>query len=569
MKRFVTPFRGHTGLKPGVNEKKVSRQSLFSSILQKIVCVAIILSAALFAHSQTIPAKEATGVVSGKVTVKGKAAAGVVILIRPNTQSRTSQVSSYKGTTDLNGEYRIANVPAGNYIVTPFAPAFVNAEESGAQQTLFLNKGETVEHIDFALVRGGAITGKVTDAAGHPVVEQQVRIFMVINNQYDQNFSLRGVSTDDRGIYRIYGLKAGKYKVAAGESERGSLGNRAAVYRQTFYPAVSEADQAAIVEVSEGGETANIDITLGPSLTTYTATGRIVDGETGQPLAGVPYGIKQFVTPHSTSSMSNGAVSNSRGEFKLENLVPGKYAVEISPGPTNRLRADDSRFEIVDEDVSGLVVQTRKGATLSGVVVVEGADDKNARNDLRRVAVVAMSGLRNETGGSGSSTIGPDGSFTISGVAAGPTSLYLANSDRFHTTRIERNGVVQERFIDIKEGEDVSGVRLFVAYGNATIRGSVEVTNGTLPSGAKYFVAVRNVPVDPMVVSPWNFAQVDARGQFIVEGMFPGTYEISVNIWSADERTNFGEKKQQITVTAGSTNNVTLSIEINPKTTGP
>src|SRR6185369_285696 len=99
---------------------------MFSSTHQKIACVLIILSAAVLAHSQTLPVKEATSLISGKVTIKGKAAAGVVILLRPNTvNSAPPQVSSYKSTTDLNGEYRITNVPAGSYIIATLAPAFV------------------------------------------------------------------------------------------------------------------------------------------------------------------------------------------------------------------------------------------------------------------------------------------------------------------------------------------------------------------------------------------------------------------------------------------------------------
>src|SRR5690348_3309414 len=128
-----------------------------SSTSHKIVCVLIILSAAILAHSQTVPVKEATGVISGKVTIKGKPAAGIVILVRPNNVNYPSTAPSYKGATDLNGEYRIANVAAGNYSIMALAPAFVDTSMN-PQRTLLLNKGETIEHIDFTLVRGGAIT---------------------------------------------------------------------------------------------------------------------------------------------------------------------------------------------------------------------------------------------------------------------------------------------------------------------------------------------------------------------------------------------------------------------------
>lgn len=542
---------------------------MFSSTLQKIVCALIILSGAALAHSQSAPVKEATGVISGKVTIKGKAAAGIVILLRTNTQNSSSQVSSYKGTTDDNGEYRIANVPAGNYMIAPLAPALVDANGSFPPRTLLVNKGETIEHIDFALVRGGVITGKIVDADGRPVIEQEVVIFAVGANQYS---SMTGALTDDRGVYRFYGLKAGSYKVATGQGERGSFSNRPIRYTQMYYPAASDLDHAEVIEVSEGGEAANIDITLGAGLNTYSASGRIVDGETGQPLAGVGYGVKRFISPYNTSSMSTGAVSNSRGEFKLGNLVPGKYAVQVRSMslPTGRWRAEDVPFEIVDEDVTGLVVQTKKGASLSGVVVIEGTDDKNARNELRRVTLLASSAQRDGTGSSAWSMISPDGGFSMSGIAAGPTTFQIANSSHFRILRVEQNGVVQSRGVDIKEGEEVSGVRVVVAYGNATIRGSVEIINGPLPSGARFYVGLRTIGDDLVSSSSINSAvDVDARGQFVIEGVFPGTYELSTTIWGLDGRTVFSEKKQQITVTAGSVNNVTVSLEINPRATRP
>jgi hypothetical protein len=57
-------------------------------------------------------------------------------------------------------------------------------------------------------------------------------------------------------------------------------------------------------------------------------------------------------------------------------------------------------------------------------------------------------------------------------------------------------------------------------------------------------------------------ADVDARGQFVVEGLLPGTYEINAGIVSGDRRVMFAGKKQQVDVTAGSSNNITISIDV-------
>ena len=64
--------------------------------------------------------------------------------------------------------------------------------------------------------------------------------------------------------------------------------------------------------------------------------------------------------------------SNSQGEFRLENATPGKYAVQVLATPVVRLRADPVTFEVVDQDVTGIVVKTSAGLSVSGTVVVDG-----------------------------------------------------------------------------------------------------------------------------------------------------------------------------------------------------
>jgi hypothetical protein len=49
--------------------------------------------------------------------------------------------------------------------------------------------------------------------------------------------------------------------------------------------------------------------------------------------------------------------ANSQGEFRLENITPGKYVVLLLPVQGIEARADPVSFEVVDQDVSALVVK--------------------------------------------------------------------------------------------------------------------------------------------------------------------------------------------------------------------
>src|SRR6185312_786665 len=74
--------------------------------------------------------KTATASVSGNVTIKGKGAAGITIVLRlANRSDPNTRV--YQARTDQDGNYRISNLAAGSYQVNLDAGAFVVSGSSG------------------------------------------------------------------------------------------------------------------------------------------------------------------------------------------------------------------------------------------------------------------------------------------------------------------------------------------------------------------------------------------------------------------------------------------------------
>ena len=64
--------------------------------------------------------------------------------------------------------------------------------------------------------RGGVIAGTVLDEHGEPAVGTQVRVYRYNRQSGVRTPQLAGNdATDDRGMYRIYGLQIGDYLVAA------------------------------------------------------------------------------------------------------------------------------------------------------------------------------------------------------------------------------------------------------------------------------------------------------------------------------------------------------------------
>lgn len=549
-----------------------------SSLLRHVFVLALGLCCVGFpsaANSQTkTPKKPLAGSVSGRVTLHGKGAAGIVVAARSSDFSQPA--AALKGTTDPDGNYRITGIPAGSYQVSTMAAAYVLSDLLLARtrgKTLLLAEGEDVQDVDFSLERGGVIAGRVTDAEGRPVVEERLTLSPADQNIPNQQMygpvSASGSQTDDRGVYRIYGLVPGRYKIFVGRDDdnyysSSSIGRVA--YKRTFYPDVTDPADAKIIEVTEGSEATNIDITLGQTLPGFVASGRVVDGETGQPVTGLRLGLRRMVN-NDYGGINAFVTSNSQGEFRLENVTAGKYSVLILPMPGIETRADAVSFEVVDQDATGLLVKAFKGLSISGIVVVDGKNDSSVLAklaELRLYAYVRSEGPNTSFGQA--SPISTDGSFRIGGLSAGTVNFSLGSQEgrplvNFSILRVERDGVAQPRGFELSAGEpQVAGVKIVLKYGTGSIRGEVKLENGPLPAGGRVMVWLKKAGEAGSTFRP---SMLDSRGHFLIEGVSAGDYELHVqaNIPGREPPS----ATQPITVSEGTVSDVAITVDLKPR----
>ncbi|MGH9844841.1 MAG: hypothetical protein ACREEM_39495, partial [Blastocatellia bacterium] len=73
----------------------------------------------------------------------------------------------------------------------------------------------------------------------------------------------------------------------------------------------------------------------------------------------------------------------------------------------------------------------------------------------------------------------------------------------------------------------VTGVRIVFSYGTSVLRGEVKFAGGALPPGQRIFIRAQRADQPPMN-SP--SAEVDARGQFAIEYLSPGEYELKLSV---------------------------------------
>ena len=531
-------------------------------------------AAACAAAAQTPQQREAPASVAGRVRLGERGVAGVAVMVLP-AEPRPGFSVSGRARTDAEGRYKVSNLAPGRYRVLPSAPGYVVGEAAPRWMGLLvtLAPGESVDDADFTLTRGGVITGRVTDADGRPVVGETVRVASADEDQEPTRTPFTTVPwrTDDRGVYRVYGLPAGRYRVSVGEESNArfaGLGGRArGYYVRTYHPDATDASRAEVVEVTEGGEATDVDVRLGRLARTFKASGRVVNAATGQP-AGVVM-VAYSVVDTRSGRLGGGGLrvqANARGEFQVEGLLPGSYGVyAVAEGAAADAYSDVTPFQITDADASGLEVRLRPGSSASGVVAVEGVSDPARAAELLRSLSLAV--YPDQRQGAAPRfdrvQVNPDGSFTARGLRPGKNFFGAGWPPVRGLTllRTELNGVEQRGGIEVGEGAHVAGIRLVFAYGAGRVRGQVVLReNGqtvATPEGVRLMVFQR---VGGERSSYRLTGEADSRGRFVVENLPSGEVEVMVQATGL----RAGKASQLIQVTDGGESSVTLTLDLLP-----
>ena len=538
----------------------------------------------LTAQTQLKSPKEGTSTVSGQVTLKGEPARGVTVVLQSQMMDFSPDPGSTpRAKTDENGRFRITKVAAGTYFVRAIVPGFVAAGGISFElefKSLNLADGENVENIDLELKRGGVITGRVVDSKGHPLVEEHVELLKLDHNGKPGSFYLENSyeinSTDDRGIYRIYGLPEGRYLVNVGISQgegNVAIQSNPTYYPRTFHPNVTSESDAKVIEVSEGAEVNGVDITVAEARKAYDVYGRVINAESGQPFAQAWISYSSVLSDgrRTGGSGSKGERSDENGEFHLLGVLPGKFALLAGGGQDNEFYSDPVICEVQDGDVHGVEIKARQGGSISGVVVIEGTDDPGILNKLSKIQAGVINRSDQMSGPSRKITVNPDGSFRATGVRPGKNIFAMVLDPELQglrMSRVEHDGVPVPpgEGIEVGPGEQVSNVRLVYNYGILVIRGEVKIVGGTLPKNVGLYVRSSriNMPLS-------NGSDIDTRGQFMIENLAPGEYEISLFHYisipgeeQVDERLlkAISQVKQRVIVSGDNQPQVTLALDL-------
>lgn len=323
--------------------------------------------------------KGARGDLSGRIVGEGGEPFSSVTVLLINMPSASGGPRIPRGAvSDEDGNFVFKDLAPGVYRISANEVGHVaNFDRQGARLVQSFRPG------DFAsiqLFKGGVITGTVTDATGEPVVAMGVRAYRVrdLNNQpvAAQGFGFLPATesqTDDRGVYRIYGLPPGVYVVSAdGASARPWGANVSALEGEapTFHPS-STRDTAAEITVRAGQEATGIDVRYRGE-PGHRITGTVATMQSGQDASTLPVRLNDATTNMHMATAIAAHGTGSRA-FSFEGVADGDYDLWASRfGPDGRLNVSPiQRVSVRGADATGIRLTLAPLASVRGSLIIE------------------------------------------------------------------------------------------------------------------------------------------------------------------------------------------------------
>ena len=342
--------------------------------------------------------------------------------------------------TDADGRYTARDLPAGLYTVTARRGGYLQLQYGQLRSfepgtPLQLEAGDTLTGVDFQLPRGAVLTGTVFDQHGQPAVGVRVAAqrYQFASGRWDMVGIGRDDSTDDRGVYRLFGLPPGDYYVEASPRLTPGDPTRSG---STYYPNSPDLGSAQRVSLRAAQERLGIDVSLAFS-NTARVSGRVVDAS-GLPLASAR---SVSLVARSPSGLRNrSAPIQPDGSFVIEGVPPGEFTLYTNTPATE----GPVQFAMTDLLMSGsdreqVVLRTTTGATATGTIAVAGGIDVPFLPDDLQLFTMPM-GFAGVPAGRGIGQVKQDWSFEIHGMGDAQLIRLLGLPDGWELDAVLLNG---------------------------------------------------------------------------------------------------------------------------------
>ncbi len=494
---------------------------------RNLLTVFLILMTSVSVSAQTEVRSDAeVGTISGRVVNEsGVPLPNVTVSVRSVSNPSQSRATF----TDGEGNFRVDGLGQADFSVRAHAPAYIyqTRAEEGRR---FVRIGDSVT---LTLIKGGVITGRITNANGEALVQVPVRVMLI---RYANNMPLmlpfQGPEqmTDDRGVYRLYGLAAGTYVVSAGA--RNTNRNLLTAYdtdAPTYAPA-SNRDQAAEITVAAGQEITGVDISY--------------RGEPGCTITGTVLGLSsnQSFSVQLTRLANelpqlhfNQGFRGPNGEFIFSALEEGEYELtaQTNAKPGEMTVSDPIRITVMNADVTDVKLTLKPLASIAGVVKMETSSEPDCKGKPQQSSAnIAIMTQKVKFEGrewrrlyyAAQARPDKEGKFYLSGVRAEHYWIDTRlNENHWYVKAVSTSKPVSNiaaNGIRLKSGERVGDVTITIAAGAGTLSGRVSEPYD--PGGV--FVLVPAEKEQQEEVLRYFSMPLGEEGGFAIRNIPPGRY---------------------------------------------
>lgn len=502
-----------------------------------------------------------TGTIEGSVVSDdGRPMTNATVVVQPGLGMVVPRVTR----VDNEGRFVFEDLPPAAYIISASAPGYIDQAMSQGDPNQW-PRHLIGEQLKITMIKGGVITGTVTNSIGSPIVGTPVSASPVsgTSNAIQSLLGLgSGAETDDRGIYRIFGLLPGTYIVSAGGG--GPFGQ----FREsgfdldtpTYYPSGMRAG-AVPVNVRSGDETTDIDIKYrgfqGHSISGFV-TGEI---ESNTPLGGMTIVMSDAATA-SNISLAISETVNQRRVFTFNAVADGEYDLmaTYASRPNENPLIGTKRVVVRGSDVTGVEIRLGLLASIAGTIVLdpikpEDKCDKRGSELIETVITAQQDQPKKDSNpiigqllSQFSWTLKVKGDFILSNLEASKYRLRISlPTEAWYVRAIIPSGTTPVRgaqsvvassrpvdawqgVITLKSGERFGPLKIMVGQDAAALSGRVTTKPETgIPVGLQ----VHLVPEEPERIDNilcYSETLVNRDGSFSFSNLAPGKYFVVTRI---------------------------------------
>ena len=490
------------------------------------------------------------GTISGLiVNERGEPIPGASVFLRALGAQNAGRTTAADG----EGRFRLTGLEAALYLVSGHSPAYVYQAPEIDISPSYYRIGDSVR---VEMIKGGVITGSVVNANNEPIVGIRVRAIRIRDPKGEvvrtPPFGNTERTTDDRGIYRIYGLAPGSYLVSAGGAGIQSFQLTPYETDVPLYAPSSTRDGATEFTVRSGEET-TADIRY-RSDQGRTVSGTVkVNGTSGASVTLIP--VEGGFMPAGNVMQAPGA----RG-FEISGVGDGEYQILAMEFPMTTgmttipdiSLSEPKRITVKGADVSGIELITRPASSVSGRIVLEPSKVTECQGKRKPLFAETLINLvRNEKDAdaaplfmrtnTGAVSADPKGAFVFRNLSPGRYRLNTSFHARFWylqsisigapaTSNPATPRTVTAKidpaasWTAIKPGEKIADLTITLAEGAASIRGRVPVAEGTtIPSGTAVYLVPAEADKAADVLR-YFMTNVSGDGTFTLNNLPPGRF---------------------------------------------